>query len=791
MNLAKRGMRRMMLIAWIASCTLVVGSAVRAQEGSESGQKDQKSESTKAEKKAESTKPDQGFGESLTVTAEKRAEQVEKIPMSITVLPGDQLQREKVKDFADLTAVVPGLSIETTQPGVTRLTLRGINTEGVAATVGVYVDDIPYGSSTGLANGSILSGDFDTFDLQRIEVLRGPQGTLYGASSLGGVLKYVPNPPSTEVTEARVQGGVDTVDGGQTGYSAAAVVNKPINDKFALRVSGYSRLDGGFIDSIGNNPIPSLLDPSINIISGTQVKDNLDEVKKSGGRLAALFKPSDRFSINFEVLLQKIDSDAPHTVDANPVTLEPIYGDRVQSRYQSQFSNIDYKIYSATLNWDLGGATLHSVTSYSTFKQDEQTDSAYATTLTGGPPLASLVTYLFGDATSRPLSVILPEVVTTDKTTQEFRLVSPENDSLEWLIGAYYTYEDSGIGEHFYAVDAGTDNVATDLPSLADVSLDSTYKEYALFAHATWHVAPRFDLSFGGRTSKNDQEASQVADGPLVGGLTAYQNTKSSEHPFTYSISPRFEFGPRSSIYARVATGFRPGGPNVLPPSAPSDTPSTYKSDRLTDYEIGVKSTSSNGKFSLDLATFYLDWTDIQLLAVVNNFGINANGGKAVSKGVEFTFGFRPVTGLLLSINGAYTDAYLTQDTDPVVGGMNGDPLPWVPDWSYGLHGDYAWPVKDNWVAHLGGSVNYTGNRTADFNNRTADGSIRPIDSFTTLNLNTGIDFGQWSLELYAKNLSNEMGITSVDTGGFLPNGAVNLGLIRPRSIGLTAGLRW
>jgi outer membrane receptor protein involved in Fe transport len=787
MNLVTVGIR-MMLMAWIASSLLAAGPAAWGQETQETPESPEAEEAQEPEETADADRP---FAETITVTVQKRDELLEEIPMSVTVLPGEALERERVEDFRDLVAVVPGLSIETTTPGVTRLSLRGINTGGVASTVGVYVADVPFGSSSGLANAAILSADFDTLDLDRIEVLRGPQGTLYGASSLGGVLKYVPNRPTTERYEGRIQGSLESVEDGDLGYSLAGVVNAPISDRFAVRANGYYRLEGGFIDSIGDHPIPSLTDPGIDIVGGTLVEEDLNQLDKTGVRLAALFEASDRFSLTLAAQAQRIESDAPHAIDVDPVTLEPLNRDPVQSRYHSQFSDVEYQVLSATFDWDLGGATLQSVTSYGTFEQEAQTDAAFATTLTGGLPLSSLVTLLFGDAAARPLSVIFPNQVTTDKTTQELRLVSPANDRFEWLIGAYYTEEDSEITQDLLAVEAGTDTVAGDIQPLADIALVSTYEEYALFANATWHVTPRFDLSFGGRASENDQVASQVSDGVLVGGRTVFDDARSSESPFTYSLSPRLELGERSSIYARVATGFRPGGPNVLPPAAPADTPSTYDSDRLTSYEVGLKTTSSGGGLSLDLAAYYLDWEDIQLLAVVNNFGINANGGTAVSQGAEITLGLRPTSGLLLSFNGAYTDAYLTQDTDPVVGGLDGDPLPWVPEWSFGLHGDYAWAVMGDWVAHAGGSVNYTGDRPADFGDRVADGSVREIDGYETLNLGAGLDFGQWSLELYGRNLTDAEGITSADTGGFLPDGARALGLIRPRSVGVAVALRW
>ena len=741
-------------------------------------------------KAADAEKPDEAFGEEITVTAQKREEVLEEIPMAITAVPGETLERMRVESFEDLTSVVPGFSITSVAPGVTRITLRGINTGGVASTVGVYVDDVPFGSSSGLANAAILSGDFDSFDLSRVEVLRGPQGTLYGASSLSGVLRYIPNRASTDGFETKLQGSLEAIEGGDLGYSLTGAVNVPVSDRFAFRASGFYRSDDGFIDSVGDNPVPSLTDPAHNIYDGTRVEDGINGLDRYGFRLSALFEPSDNFSIYLTGQVQEIQADAPSIVDADPLTAEPIQ-DRVQSKYLSQAIDTKYEIYSATLDWGFGGASLQSITSWSQLNQDNSQDLTFGTPLTGGIPLSSFITFLFGDPATRPLSVAFPEAIETEKVTQELRLVSAPSESFEWLIGAFYTDEDSRLGQQLLAVEAQSEAVANGIPPLAVVSLDSSYEEIALFANATWHLTSRFELGFGGRWSDNDQVASQISDGALVGGLTQFDEVESSESPFTWSVSPRFELDDRSSIYVRLATGFRPGGPNVLPPGAPADTPSTYDSDSLTSYEAGWKSTSSDGRLSLDLALFYLDWDDIQLNAVVNNFGINANGGTAVSKGAEVSVGLTPANGLTLNFNAAYTDAYLTQDTDPIVGGQDGDPLSWVPEWMFGVYGDYAWPVFGDALAHVGGNISYTGDRPADFGTRTAGGSIREFGAYTTVGLSGGIDFGAWSIELYGKNLTDEDAVTSVDTGGFLPNGAVGLAQIQPRTIGIALGTKF
>jgi outer membrane receptor protein involved in Fe transport len=729
--------------------------------------------------------------EEIIITAQKRDQTLAEIPMSVTVLDGELLARQHADNFQDMLALVPGLSISSATAGVTRLTLRGINTGGVASTVGVYVGDVPFGSSSGLANGAILSGDFDTFDLARVEILRGPQGTLYGASSLGGVMKYVPNPANTEKFEAKLQGSVESVKDADPGYALTGAINVPLSDKFAIRASGFYRVDEGYIDSTGNNPIAALQDPTVNVLNGTLVREDINSLDTYGGRVQALFKPSDNFSVNLMVLAQNINSDAPNTVDGDPATLEPLNNSPVQSRYQEQFTDISYRIYSGAVDWDFGSASLQSVTSYGTFEQDFQVDAAVAASLTGGTPLSALITFIFDDPSTPEvaplLSSILPQVTSTDKWTQEFRLVSADSDSFEWLAGAYYTEEESLIDQTILAVEPGTQNLVAGFPSLADASITSKYEEMAIFANATWHVTDKFELSFGARQSDNEQSATQFTDGPLAGGAPVTIEGSSSESPFTWSFSPRYAINDNTSTYLRVATGFRPGGPNILPPGAPSGTPTSYDSDSLTSYEAGVKNESPNGRFALDFAAYYLDWDDIQLFAVVNGFGVNANGGTAVSKGLEFTASFFPTDEFALSFNGAYTDAYLTEDTE--IGGLDGDALTAVPEWSFGLSSDYEWAVRGDSTAFVGATLGYTGDRSYDFEERNADGSLRELESYTTLNFRAGWRTERWNFELYGKNVTDEMAITSVSTANTPGTGMVDMGIIRPRTFGLLVGV--
>lgn len=728
----------------------------------------------------------------IIVTAQKRSEVLTDVPMSITVLGGELLERQQIYNFEDLVTMVPGLSLDSDERGASRITLRGINTGGVASTIGVYVDDVPFGSSTALANGGVLSGDFDTFDLARIEVLRGPQGTLYGASSLGGTLRYITNPPNTEEFELRGQASVDTVEGGGAGYAVTGVVNMPVSDNVAIRASGFYRYDDGFIDSIGNNPIPSLTDPLNPAVAGTRVEQDINSVDVFGGRIAALFEISDDVSLQLGMFAQNIESDAPNYVDGDPSTLEPVGGGNIRSRYQLDFNDVEYRVYSANLDWDFGPFALQSITSYATSEQDFHDDIAANTGLLGGLPVASLTTAFFGDPVTRPLSGILQQVTSTDKFTQELRLVSDDSDTFEWIVGLYYTQEDSQINpQNLYPVESGTETIASDLPLIAEVTVISDYEEYATFANATWHVAPRFDLSFGGRFSDNDQTASQTLEIGLIGAVQDFDAASSSESPFTWSLSPRFALSDNASVYVRVATGFRPGGPNVLPTGAPAGTPTFYDSDTLTSYEVGFKADSPGGMFSIDMSGYFLDWEDVQLLVIVNGLGINGNGGTAESKGFEFAATARPTDGLDLSFNWSYTDAYLTQDTDPAIGGFKGDPLSFIPKWTFGFGADYSWSLAGDSTAYVGGNVAYVGERFQGFGDLAPDGSLRKVDAYSTVNVRGGVDFGQWYLEVYAKNLADEQGVNSVLGEGNLPNGAVGLSLIRPRTYGLSFGFRY
>lgn len=713
--------------------------------------------------------------QTIIVTAEKRPQLLIDVPQSVSVVSGASLEAQHATNFQDYLKLVPGLQLNQSTPGEGRLVVRGVNTGGVASTVSVYVDETPFGSSSGLVNGAVLAGDFDTFDLSRVEVLRGPQGTLYGASSLGGVLRFVTNAPSTSRVEVRGRVGLEAVAHGGIGSNANALINVPLSSTLAFRASGSFRKDAGFIDSIGT--------------AGSDLAKNINPTRVYSGRASLLFKPSDAANIRLTAIAQNIDADQSNLIEADSVTLKPLNG-LLASRFADQFSNLHYRLYNGTGTFNLGFANLTTSTSYSKQNQDTQSDLTVA--------FSGLLTAAFGVPANE---FIEPQQTNLTKFTQEVRL-SGQSRVVDWLVGGFYTHEKGLIGQDLVAVQPGTSTPVT-LPSflaptLGHLTLNSKYREVAGFANATLHLGPQFDLQFGGRYSKNKQSARQATQGALAGGTTDITNG-SSEHVFTYSVAPKFKLNENLTLYARVAKGFRPGGPNVIAPNAPPEVPRTYGSDSVISWEAGVKAQSPDHRLTLDAAAFHIKWTDIQLFTVVvaNNipFGVNINGSGARSDGFELTATARPLPGLDLSLNGAYTNARLTADTPSSVGGFKGDKLPFTPKLSTAANADYHWQVGPGARAHIGGSLRHLSGQTGpyDLAFATAHGGQRHIRPYSVVDINAGVTFGHFDIQAYVKNLGDSRGVTSVTgtTSPIFPGGAIGTGIIRPRTVGLTLGFNY
>lgn len=745
----------------------------------------------------------------IVVTAQKRSEKLHDVPMGVTAVTSDDLQKQQLVSLDDLKAKVPGLSLTESEPGTTRLTLRGQDAGGVGSTVTTYIDDTPFGSSNALANGFGFSGDFDTWDLQRVEVLRGPQGTLYGAGSEGGLLKYVTNPPDPAKFAAAVQAGGEDVAHGQGAGSGKGMINLPMGDRAAFRLSGYYETLPGYIN-----------DPSLG-------EKDVNHGYRDGVHAALLVNFTDDLSMRFNAFGQDLHTNGSPSTDVVGATnlnltppanqLQPQNGDFNQQRFINEPNNFKYRIYSGTLDWNVGWGTFTSITSYGTTDQSGISD---ATSIAAAPGTGATGT--FGNVVTTLLPLVpapapagatavagLAETQTTDikKWTQEFRLASAAGQTLEWQLGAFYTHESSALDQAlpvFYIPTQVYAPLPQALggPALEYASLDSLYREWAAFAQFTYHFSPQWDLALGGRWSENKQSANEVVTGvlPTLQG-TPQQLTSgdSSDTDFTYSIAPRWHLSSDTMVYGRIATGYRPGGPNDLPLNAPASVPRAYGADETTNYELGIRTDLLDKTLSVDVAAFLVDWKKIQVFEFVQvagtpGFGINANGGTARSKGLEWTLGLTPVTGLTFTLTGAYVDAYLTSAA-PAAGGNDGDPLPFVPKWSTSLDGAYTWLAFSDYNAFAGATWSYLGSRPNDFAATAGAAGFVPdprpeLSSYNTVNLRAGLENGRWTFELYCKNLGDTRGIAYYSSSG-TPNYGGSVNYVMPRTVGATATLKY
>lgn len=720
--------------------------------------------------------------ETIYVTAERRTQRLIEVPQSVSAVGEETLERQQADSFLDYAPLVPGLGIDQSTPGEARITLRGINTGSVGSTVATYLDETPFGSSSSLGNAAVLASDFDTFDMARIEVVRGPQGTLYGSNALGGVLKFVSNAPDPSGFEARVQAGLEYVEGGGVGPNANAMVNVPISGIAAVRASAFYRENEGFIDRIG--------------LPGEDVNGS----RTYGGRLSLLVEPTDALSIRLTALAQNIDADTGSSFDADPATLDPIdvdpftgnaIGDRlVRTEFFPITNEVEYRLYNATINWDVGFGTLTSATSYGVLDQAQLTDNTAA--------LGGLVTFLYGSAT--PLGIFLDARINQEKFTQEVRLASNSDGPFEWLVGAYYTDESVDLLQDFRIFEQGSltirDPALLGQADFAAISLISGYEEIAGFANLTYHITPRWQVSAGGRYSHNSQQSDQRIDGAFVlltGGVPPdIQAGDSSESVFTWSLSTLYELSDNASVYARVAKGYRPGGPNVVPPGAGPDFPFEFVADTIVSYEAGVHMQSADRMFSLDAAAFYQDWNDIlvfaQVVTSVGPVGVNANGQGARSLGLEASATLRPAAGLTILANAAWTDAELQGDTPAITGGLDGDRLPFVPEFAASLSADYEFPIGGQAEAFVGATARLVSEQSADFDSgfRATFGSAPEIPGYETLDLRAGVQTDRWSLTAFIRNATDER--DAVSLGGFTPGSPISVAPLRPRTFGITLG---
>ena len=751
-------------------------------------------------------------GNIIIVTATKRDANLQDIPFSINAQTAEDIQKSGAVTLEDLSRNVAGLSVQNLGPGQSQVSVRGVSAgqvvrdqPGVKEQVGVYLDE-------SVISLSLFTPDIDLYDLNRVETLRGPQGTLFGSGSVGGTIRYITNQPKIGVMEGSVEANLNLVDGDDIGGHLKGAVNVPMGDNAALRAVGYYTRYGGFINAIG-----------------PAGKEDVNSGERYGGRIALTFEPSDSLSITPRIVYQKVTADGfnrqeIYNLYANQfTTTRPAvtFDEREQYLLLREAFEDETLIADLKIDVGLGGATLTSVTSY--INRDILV-SRDASALTGSVS----VDLGFPDA-----GVLLPSNLldTTDLETwtQEVRVASDNDGPFQWLVGGFYSKIDRVYAQRLPTpgYDAVTDatlgagtsagarnGFGPDSPYNADLPYD--IKQFAIFGEISYDLNDALTATAGGRYYDFKETRSFVSGGLFANGDNRTDSTKSSG--FTPRFLLSYDVSDNVTVNAQASKGFRLGGVNDplnLPLCSPQDAAlfgafQDYDDETLWNYELGVK-TQGRG-FTFNAAGFYNDIKNLQVTldAGTCSSRIVFNVPKAHSMGVEFELGLSPADGLDLNLSGslieAEFDSTLPGALTVATGIRDGNRLPSVPKFQLTASGSYEWPIGDRANMYVAASFQHVGTRytqPADQENnpRTFVHGLpfggAPANASTTVdlqlpdyqlvNLSAGVDFDNGlSLIAYVNNVFDENALLSFDRER---GGRARLGYSvgQPRTFGITA----
>lgn len=678
----------------------------------------------------------------VVITANKRLEPERSVAGSVSVLQGAQLEKLGAKDQEDTLKLTPGVQFNKGDISSNTITIRGIGTEttnegsgGQQQPTGFYVEDVPLVSPLGKG----IVPDPYAFDLDRIEVLRGPQGALFGSGSLGGAVRYLFNKPRLDSFEAAAQLSFAKVSGGDSAPSVAGMVNMPLStDVAGVRVVAWDREDPGYIDNLG-----------------TRTPD-ANKVKQHGARLLATIKPNAALSATWVVSSQDTKQYDTFSVSPDPSKLEHTSPNNSARKVTADFSSL-------TVDWNLGAQTLTSITGWWRSKATGLIDD----------------TELFAS-----VGLVLPQVIRPQESelsarSQELRIASNPGGPLSYVAGVFYQ-RSSGNG-HAKQIDPSG---AFGLTDLVDLSTDVRGTETAFFADAEYALGNGWSVDIGGRRYKTTTH--YVQSGTQFGAPSSVTPPDSSDSGFTPKASVKYRFDGNQMWYALASKGYRYGGTNGTAPFLP------FKSDSLWNYETGLRLSPAKG-LQVDLSVFLLDWKDAQFTYfTVQNGGLPESGisnvGHAKSKGMEAALRYRFGPAFDVSLSAAYTEAKTavpvavpngrTSITAPA-----GSRLPGSPKTQAALQAgwNFAGPMGTNGRAF--GTWTYVGDRVMFLSGN------KPAASYNTVDLGTSFTSDHWTLSGVLANMTNSKGVQSI-TGA--PAGVGSFAqyfLQRPRT--LTVSLRY
>jgi len=765
-----------MSIAAFVTATLAAAAGAQAQQQQQQQQRAAEERSTRVTAE-------------IIVTAQKREATLQEVPFSVAALTDEQIRNTGSTNIVELARNVSGLAITDLGPGQSQVAIRGISAgqvvrdqPGVKEQVGIYLDESPI-------SVALFTPDLDLFDLQRVEVLRGPQGTLFGAGSLAGTVRYITAQPQIDLLEGAAELSLNDGTDSEFGGSIKGMVNLPVGNSAALRIVGYYNELAGFIDGF---------------IPGNGVDDDVNGGKKTGGRVSMLFRPTENLSITPRVIYQKLDTEGFPRIDiynilGNPfTTTEPPIdpGERGQVVQLEEGLEDDFRLADLRIDYVFGNdLTLTAISSYT---DREVVVTRDATSLTGS------VTWDLGFPEAVRLTSPLIDTTDLKAFSQEIRLASGEEGRFTWLVGAFYQDVDRDYGQRLptpgWDAATGIDNTQlnapADMPFFSDLTYD--FQQIAVFGEGTYRFNDQWRLTVGARYYDFEEDRVLIFGGAFSVPTPATPGSTSSD-----GVSPRLilEYAPVENITfnAQVARGFRLGGindPLNAPLCSPEDLATfggrpTWDDETVWNYEIGAKTLWADGRVTFNAAVFYSDIKDLQanLDAGTCSSRVVFNVPDASSRGIEVELFAQPNERWDFGFSATWLEAELDSSvipvggTEPIQGLRKGNRLPTSPELQAAASVTYMWP----WSSAIRGYANFTVQHVGSSYTQLADqepgfGTIGPgdfilfgdptIDSFTfdpklpdyqIGNLRIGGRTDEWEFAAFVNNIWDERAFLSLD----------------------------
>ncbi|QIB65242.1 TonB-dependent receptor [Kineobactrum salinum] len=698
--------------------------------------------------------------EEIIVTAGRREESLQDVPAAVSVMSPDALKYRGLKQVSDMLDYTPGVTYNSFG-GVGRgsISARGVPQPSSTPVFGIYLDDTPLTTNTSFSRGGTVLFDGLLMDIDRVEIIKGPQGTLYGATSVGGMMRYISRDPALQEMRGTVSADISDTASGDLGYTYSGRVSVPvIENTLGLTLSGFYRDTAGYVDQV---------DP----VTGAVIDEDADGGITEGFAADLLFVPTDQLEVRLKYLQQNIDADYYDSVLLEGGSDRAVWGE--YSNIDGQGPRfVDYEIYSGSLNYDMGWATLTSSSSYVEYEFGQLQD--------GTSSFAGLVDQFDNREPGTTTNVDVVLEAGSEKYVQEFRLTSNGNGPLQWIAGLYYADEESFNNQSAQATPAF---------DLLTISFPADYREYAGFGNITWELNEKFDVTAGARLSRSRIELAYTTSGLLLG--TADLVTPEIEDTVdTYLFAARYRPTENLSLYSRIASGYRPAQSNlpILDPATGENIAEpVVDADKAWSYEVGAKGSSARGRLSYDVALWMIDWSEFQTALVLNGVTTDGNARDSLGAyGFEGELTLRPVDALTLVGNVTYTSSELDSD-EPQFGGIAGEQFPDLPEWTASLQANYGFPVFDQWQANLGGGLRYVGSSVSAFSGSATQLPVK-IDARLITDLDASVSNDRFTFGMFVTNLFDERDVVARTDNIIAGTGVDSRGYFtRPRTIGINA----